>query len=48
MLRPFFVPQTRRLPRIAVRLLIGLERAGPLARVALRLRFTYIVAAVVR
>jgi len=46
-LRPFFVPQTRRLPRLAVRTLVGLERTGPLARLALRVRFTYIVAAVV-
>lgn len=45
-LRPFFVPQTRRLPSPAVRLLEGLERAGPLARLALRVRFTYVVAAV--
>lgn len=47
-LRPFFVPQTRRLPGVVVRLLIGLEHVGPLARLALRMRFTYIVAAVVR
>lgn len=47
-LRPFFVPQTRRLPRLVVRLLTGLERVGPLARLALRVRFTYIVAALVR
>jgi hypothetical protein len=46
-MRPFFVPQTRRLPRLAVRTLIGLERVAPLARLALRVRFTYIVAAVV-
>ena len=46
-LRPFFVPQTRRLPRLAARALVGLERVGPLARLALRARFTYLVAAVV-
>ena len=43
-LRPFFVPQTRRLPGPAVRLAIALERT-PLARLALRWRFTYLVAA---
>ncbi|HEU4757504.1 MAG TPA: class I SAM-dependent methyltransferase [Agromyces sp.] len=45
-LRPFFVPQTRRLPGPAVRLLKATERSGPLARLALRARFTYVVAAV--
>ena len=45
-LRPFFVPQTRRLPRPAVELLQGVERIGPVARLALRVRFTYLVAAV--
>ena len=44
-LRPFFVPQTRGLPQPAVALLKGLERVGPVARLALRFRFTYIVAA---
>jgi hypothetical protein len=44
-LRPFFVPQTRALPRPAVALARALERAGPLARIALRYRFTYLVAA---
>ena len=44
-LRPFFVPQTRRLPSLATRALTTLERAGPLARLALRGRFTYVVAA---
>jgi SAM-dependent methyltransferase len=44
-LRPFFVPQTRGLPAPAVQLLKTLERSGPLARLALRLRFTYLVAA---
>ncbi len=45
-LRPFFVPQTRRLPSLATRALATLERTGPLARIALRVRFTYLVAAV--
>ncbi len=44
-LRPFFVPQTQRLPRLLVPLAHGLERSGPLARAALRFRFTYLVAA---
>jgi Methyltransferase domain len=44
-LRPFFVPQTVALPRPAVALARGLERSGPLARLALRVRFTYLVAA---
>jgi hypothetical protein len=44
-LRPFFVPQTRRLPAAGVALLQALERTGPLARLALRVRFTYVVAA---
>jgi Methyltransferase domain len=37
-LRPFFVPQTRAA-------LVAAERSGPLARLALRFRFTYLVAA---
>lgn len=45
-LRPFFVPQTKRLPRPATAALHALERSGPLARLALRYRFTYLVAAV--
>ncbi len=45
-LRPFFVPQTRRLPSLATGTLKTLERTGPLARLALRARFTYLVAAV--
>ena len=44
-LRPFFVPQTVRLPRPVGRVLVAAERSGPLARVALRYRFTYLVAA---
>ena len=43
-LRPFLVPQTRRLPGPAVRAAIALERT-PLARLALRRRFTYLAAA---
>jgi SAM-dependent methyltransferase len=44
-LRPFFVPQTRALPRPVAALARALERSGPLARLALRARFTYLVAA---
>ena len=44
-LRPFFMPQTVALPRPAAALARALERAGPLARIALRFRFTYLVAA---
>jgi SAM-dependent methyltransferase len=44
-LRPFFVPQKRALPRAAGILLRALERSGPLARLLLRARFTYLVAA---
>ncbi|MBA2641401.1 MAG: methyltransferase domain-containing protein [Actinobacteria bacterium] len=44
-LRPFFVPQTVALPGLAVAVAKALERSGPLARLALRLRFTYLVAA---
>jgi SAM-dependent methyltransferase len=44
-LRPFFVPQTQRLPRPLVGLAKLAERSGPLARLALRSRFTYLVAA---
>lgn len=44
-LRPFFVPQTRRLPGLASAALRAAERTGPLARLALRARFTYVVAA---
>ena len=45
MLRPFFVPQTRGLPGAGVAVLKALERSGPLARLALRVRFTYLLAA---
>ena len=44
-LRPFFVPQTVALPRVVVTGAKALERSGPLARLALRFRFTYLVAA---
>jgi SAM-dependent methyltransferase len=44
-LRPFFVPQTRALPRPLGSALVAAERSGPLARLALRHRFTYVVAA---
>ena len=44
-LRPFFVPQTVALPGPALAVAKALERSGPLARLALRVRFTYLVAA---
>ncbi len=44
-LRPFFMPQTIALPRPAAAVARGLERSGPVARLALRYRFTYLVAA---
>ena len=44
-LRPFFVPQTVSLPGPVLALAKTLERSGPLARAALRVRFTYLVAA---
>ena len=44
-LRPFFMPQTRALPRQAAAVARVLERTGPLARLVLRVRFTYLVAA---
>jgi SAM-dependent methyltransferase len=44
-LRPFFVPQTVSLPSPVIRLAKTLERSGPVARAALRVRFTYLVAA---
>jgi hypothetical protein len=43
--RPFFVPQTRALPVPLATPLRGLERSGPLARLLLRARFTYVCAA---
>ncbi len=45
LLRPFFVPQTVALPRLVATAAKALERSGPLARLALRFRFTYLVAA---
>jgi SAM-dependent methyltransferase len=44
-LRPFFVPQTVRLPVPFLGLLIAAERSGPLARGLLRVRFSYVCAA---
>ena len=44
-LRPFFVPQTVSLPGPLLVAAKALERSGPLARLALRARFTYLVAA---
>jgi hypothetical protein len=44
-LRPFFVPTTFRLPRAVLAPARMLERSGPLARLALRFRFTYVAAA---
>jgi hypothetical protein len=44
-LRPFFVPQTRALPRPVGAALVLAERSGPAARLALRCRFTNLVAA---
>jgi SAM-dependent methyltransferase len=43
-LRPFLVPQTRALPPLLQQALVALEPT-PLARAALRLRFTYVCAA---
>jgi hypothetical protein len=44
-MRPFFVSQTRALPGPVGAALVAAERSGPLARLALRFRFTYLVAA---
>jgi Methyltransferase domain len=44
-LRPFFVPQTMSLPGPVLGVATALERSGPFARLALRVRFTYLVAA---
>jgi SAM-dependent methyltransferase len=44
-LRPFFVPQTRAPAAPLAALLRAAELSGPLARVALRFRFTYLCAA---
>lgn len=45
--RPFFVPQTQRLPPGGLALARAAERVGPLARAVLRARFTVVVAALV-
>ena len=47
-MRPFFVPQTVWLPRPILAGAKALERSGPVARLALRVRFTYLVAATTR
>ena len=44
-LRPFFSPQNRALPRPLGAALELAERSGPLARIALRFRFSYLCAA---
>src|SRR5262249_2162452 len=44
-LRPFFSPQRVALPSPVTATLRAAERAGPLARLALRYRFSYMVAA---
>jgi SAM-dependent methyltransferase len=44
-LRPFFAPQTVALPGPVAAALRAVERSGPLARLALRFRFTYVCAA---
>ena len=44
-LRPFFIPQTVALPGWLASAARALERSGPLARLVLRARFTYVVAA---
>ena len=44
-MRPFFMPQTVALPQSAVAVLRLAERTGPVARLALRRRFSYLVSA---
>jgi Methyltransferase domain len=44
-LRPFLVPQTFSVPGSLLAAAKALERTGPLARLVLRVRFTYLVAA---
>jgi hypothetical protein len=44
-LRPFFSPQRVSLPRAAAATLRALERSGPLARLLLSFRFSYLCAA---
>ena len=45
--RPFFVPQSHKIPTPLLWSLIKLERSGPVATLLLRLRFTLLCAAVV-
>jgi hypothetical protein len=45
LLHPFFVPQTVSLPGPLLAAAKALERSGPLAQLALRARFTYLIAA---
>ncbi len=44
-LRPFFAPQRVSLPRPVAGLLHTLERSGPVARLLLAVRFSYLCAA---
>lgn len=44
-IRPFFAPQNRALPGPLAAVLHVAERSGPLARLALRFRFSYLVSA---
>jgi hypothetical protein len=44
-LRPFFSPQRVSLPRLANSALHAFERSGPLARLLLHMRFSYLCAA---
>ncbi len=44
-LRPFLVPQTVVLPKPVLGIAKALERSGPLVKLALHFRFTYLVAA---
>jgi hypothetical protein len=44
-LRPFFSPQNFSLPRAMASALYALERGGPVARLLLTLRFSYLLAA---
>jgi hypothetical protein len=44
-LRPFFSPQHVSLPRLVASVLYALERSGPLARLLLAVRFSYLCAA---
>jgi SAM-dependent methyltransferase len=43
--RPFLVPQSVHVPASLLRLLIAAERSGPIARLLLRVRFSYVCAA---